>query len=102
MALAGIVTTLVGAALSSFGWLLAQTAGDTGADFGPWVSAGGSATAVAGIVYIAKLMADGKLVARDPAASEQRLTSLTETSHQLVIDAHQREATYVDVIRGQR
>lgn len=95
-----LIVSTAGFAVGQLGVLLEQTSTPTGQDLGPWVSAAGAAAAVSGMVYIAKMMADGRLVARDPAAVETKLTNLTETSQQLVADAHQRESIYVDVIRG--
>lgn len=64
----------------------------------PWVSAGGSGVAVAGIVYIARLMATGRLVARDPALEARTLERLTETSLEIAKAAHEREKTLMDLL----
>lgn len=95
-----LIVSSAGFALGQLGVLLAQTSTPTGQDLGPWVSAAGAAAAVSGMVYIAKMMADGKLVARDPAAVESRLMSIAERANQLTADSHQRESTYIEVIRG--
>lgn len=47
--------------IASAASVIATTAGDTG--LGPWVSGGGAAAAVGGLVYVAKKLAAGDLVA---------------------------------------
>ncbi len=66
---------------------LAQAGGSS--DFGPWAQVGGIATAVGALSYVAKLLADGKLVAQPIAelakaaeARDNRLAQLVEASHQ--------------------
>lgn len=98
--LPGFTATLSGFAVTQAGWVLAQT--EPGADFGPWVSAGGSVTAVAGIVYIAKMLADGKLVARDPSQVEQQLKALVEKVSEVAREGHEREQDYMRLLRGKR
>lgn len=44
-----------------------------GGDIGPWVSGGGSAVSVGGMVWVARQVVAGKLVVRDVARSEALL-----------------------------
>lgn len=53
----------------------------TNIDFGPWVQGGSATLAVGALAYIAKLFAQGKLVARDSAEAEKKLA---ETNAELV------------------
>lgn len=41
-----------------------DVAGQTGSDLAPWLQGGGSAAAVAGLVYVARLIVTGQLVPR--------------------------------------
>lgn len=65
-----IATGIVGAVVSGGTWLIAQTTGGS-SDFGPWAQAGGTATAVGALAYVAKLLADGRLVAQPIAELAQ-------------------------------
>lgn len=95
--------------LGSSATLLAQTAGG-GSDFGPWAQAGGTATAVGALAYVAKLLADGRLVAQPIAelaqSSREReaaLRDLIDKHKELALDSHQREeALRLMLIHDQR
>lgn len=63
------------------GTLTAFAAEITNVDFGPWVQGGSATLAVGALAYIAKLFAQGKLVARDSAEAEKKLA---ETNAELV------------------
>lgn len=89
-----LVAVLAGNALVAFSALLAQTAGGTPADFAPWISGAGSVTAVGGIVYIARLMATGQLVARDPAAENEQLKDMVRAVTALTEESAERERSY--------
>lgn len=78
-----LLTVLVGNAVMVGGSLLAQTASGGPGDLAPWISGAGSVTAVGGIVYIARLMATGQLVARDPAAETEALKDLVRDTAEL-------------------
>lgn len=74
-AAAGVVTSVWGAMFSAAG----------SGDLGPWAQVGGTATAVGALAYVAKLLADGKLVSqpisdllRDAKAREDRLEHLID------------------------
>jgi hypothetical protein len=65
------------------GGLIATTAGTILAAAGspeiaPWAQVGGTATAVGALAYVAKLLADGKLVAHPVAEREKKLVELVE------------------------
>lgn len=59
--------------------LLASNAPDAvptpGADLGPWLQGGGSAAAVAGLVYVARMVVKGQLVPRPVADSDAELSA---------------------------
>lgn len=90
-AIAGLTASIVGA--------VAET---PASDFGPWAQVGGTATAVAALAYVAKLLADGRLVAQPTAEllkasadREDRLVALEKRSED-------REATLRTLLlRGQ-
>jgi hypothetical protein len=74
-AAAGIVAGYVGSVMAAAG----------SGDLGPWAQVGGTATAVGALAYVAKLLADGKLVSqpigellRDAKVREDRLEHLIE------------------------
>jgi hypothetical protein len=90
----GILAVLVGTGVSSAAAILAAAGGTTTTDLAPWVSGGGAATAVAGIVYIAKLMATGKLVARDPALEAAELKQLLDRVLTVATASGEREDAY--------
>lgn len=82
-AVMGLLTGFAGLVAAGYG-LLAQAAGS---DPAGWVQVGGIGTAVGALAYVAKLLADGRLVAQPIAsvleasdAREQRLASLIEMS----------------------
>ena len=62
--------------------VLAQV--DDPSNLAPWVSGGGAAAAIGALVYMAKLISDGKLVAVNTADREQKL-------FELIKDANERE-----------
>lgn len=84
----GAVALVIAAAgtLASLGASLLAVTGS--GDVSPWVQVGGTATAVGALAYVAKLLADGRLVAQPIAelisAAQRRerdLTQLVERSH---------------------
>lgn len=83
---------MYGAVVAAIGEVVAQAAPSSGAaDLAPWASVLGSGAAVGGIVYIAQLMATGKLVARDPARVEaERATEIKQLA-EIVAEAIKRE-----------
>jgi hypothetical protein len=93
---ASLATTIFGVGLSQLGVIIAQVDDGATGSIGAFVSAGGAAAAVGGIVYIAKLMATGQLVARDPARVEQKLTEVVDQSQTLLRESHVREQSYLE------
>lgn len=79
---AGFFTSVVGS-------IVAAT-GDPSAIV-PWAQVGGSIGALGALSYIAKLMADGRLVARDPARVEAQLVELVRQQETQIIDGKKRE-----------
>lgn len=61
----------LGSVTVAAGTVLAATTGTTGPDLAPWLQGGGSAAAVAGLVYVARLIVKGDLVPSAVAAREQ-------------------------------
>lgn len=57
LAVAGFVTTTAGAVVAAAG----------APEIAPWAQVGGTATAVGALAYVAKLLADGRLVAQPVA-----------------------------------
>jgi len=55
-------------------------AADTSADLGPWVQGGSAVLAVGALGYIARMLADGRLVARDTAAEIALLKTMLDDS----------------------
>lgn len=100
-----LVVAASGMAISQIGRLIAQVAPSNG-DFttaGSWVTATGSAVAVGGLAYIARLMASGKLVARDPARVEAQVLELVEKSDKREAAAEIREQRFYELLtRGDR
>ena len=91
---AAIATSLIGAFLSFGAWFVAQTTGtDT---LAPYVSGGGAAAAVAGLVYIAKKLASGELVAVPIAHLMESSAKREDTLQKLLDDSKERE----DVMRA--
>lgn len=81
----------MGTAAGSF---IAQASGGAADNLAPWATGGGAAAAVGGIVYIARLMATGRLVARDTAVAEASLTKLAADLVELVKASAARETDY--------
>jgi heme A synthase len=82
---------LLGAAISGTAvaiMTLAQSVDGTGTTT-TWISGGSAAIAVAALAYIARQFASGNLVAKDTAATERRLTELTE-QNKIIADASMR------------
>jgi hypothetical protein len=94
----GLFFILAGAGVNSLGALLAQVPSSGGGELAPYVSGAGSITAVAGIVYIARLLATGRLVARDPSIEAEALKKLADSNAELAKEAHEREANYRDLL----
>lgn len=80
LAVGGAVTTISGALLAA-----------SGDSVGPWVSGGGAAAAVGGLVYVAKKFAAGELAAVN-------LTELVEQIVGLLRDSQAREARLHEII----
>lgn len=87
-----VTTSVTGSTMAGLAAVIAQSqpSGDLGA-LAPWASVAGSGAAVAGIVYIARLMATGKLVARDPALAEAEQLKTTQRLLELLDAANTRE-----------
>lgn len=99
--LGAMIVVLSGTFTASIGNVLGQTSPTTDpSTIAPWVSAGGSVTAVGGIVYIARLLATGRLVARDPAEVEKRLQTLVDEVSAVAEEGHQREVDYLEFLKA--
>lgn len=94
-----LIAGLLGVA-TSVGGMLAQASG--GGDIAPLVSGGGAVTAVGGIVYIARLMATGRLVARDTDVVSRELEQLAVKITNVADRALQREKDYHDTFIARR
>ena len=106
--LAGLATATIGFAGTIGGWLLAQ-ASSPNADIGPWVSGGSAATAVAGLVYAARLSWTGRIVARDVQAEAEKMRELVEASHareealiRAIEQSGERERSYYRLLHDRR
>ena len=80
------------------GSTVATFASTHGTNLGPWAQVGGTATAVGALAYVAKLLADGRLVAQPVAEMaakadkrEEQLVDLLDKHAVLVQDSHERE-----------
>lgn len=92
----GVVAALYG--------LVAQVDGG-GSDLAPFVSGGGAMAAVGGLVYVARLMASGRLVAIDTRSQNESMKAMAEgyraelaESRRREDRALQREADYRDAL----
>jgi hypothetical protein len=72
----------------------------SGADLGPWVSGGSATAAVGGLVYIAKRLASGELVARNVAEIEKRAEERERQMLELMADGRQREDAFRAFLAG--
>lgn len=93
-----LIAVLAGNATIALGGLLAQTASGGAGDFAPWITGAGSVTAVGGIVYIARLMATGQLVARDPAAEHEQLKDMVRRVVELEEASADRERSFHNLL----
>lgn len=64
----------------------------TAPDLGPWVSGGSATMAVGGLVYVARLLASGRLVHSDSAAREKALEDMAERSMAVIMRANDESA----------
>lgn len=72
------VSAALGAAFMGNSALLfaaAETASETGSTLAPWLQGGGSAAAVGGLVYVARLIVTGQLVPRPVREAEAELAA---------------------------
>lgn len=111
---------IAGLALSATG-MIAQVAAvvqgvapavEKGSDLAPWLQGGGSAAAVAGLVYVARMIVKGDLVPRAVAEREQetnvnirvaaeqasKAQELTKTVLDLAHESHAREQALATVV----
>jgi hypothetical protein len=79
--LASLIVSACGFAGMIAGSILAQTA--PGSDFGPWVSGGSASIAVGALVYMARALTTGRLVARDTQAETEHLKELVRETAEL-------------------
>lgn len=89
----------IGAVTSLAASVLAVT-GDTSVS--PWVQVGGTATAVGALAYVAKLLADGRLVAQPIAELIKAADRREETLKDLVHNSHNRETDLRTLLIQQR
>lgn len=88
-----LVTALVGVVSMS-----APVVAQTGSELGPWVSGGGAAAAVGALVYMAKLLADGKLVAINTAERERYDQDALKQMGELVKKGMSREDVLAELV----
>lgn len=74
---------------------LMAMASDSTSNVAPWVQGGGSAAAVAGLVYVARLIAKGELVPRPVRESEIEMAAA-------IMAAGQREAKVLQIAEAQQ
>lgn len=87
-----VVAALGTATLGLVANVLGQVA--EGAALGPWAQVGGIATAVGALAYVAKLLADGRLVAL-PIAEMQKASEVRERRlEELVQEGAERETSF--------
>lgn len=86
--LAALATATVGLVASVGGTVMAAA---SSSDFGPWAQVGGTATAVGALAYVAKLLADGRLVAQPISELVKAATVRQDRLEALIEDAQQRE-----------
>ena len=78
--------------------MLAQV--DRAGDLPSYATGAGATAAVGGLVYIARLMATGRLVARDPALVEKTLMEMTHQLTKLVESDQEHEDDYRQFLLG--
>lgn len=71
-------------------------------DLGPWVQGGSATIAVGTLAYIAKLFAQGSLVARDSAEAEKKLADNSIALVDALKDSHLREDRLYDLLMERR
>jgi hypothetical protein len=89
----------VAVSTSSIATTVAQTVSDAG-PIPAYTSAGATATAVAALVYVARQMVAGNLVAKDSAKTEAKLAEALATVTQLLEEAHKREERLFNYVSG--
>lgn len=85
-AMLALGTAVSGIVASAAGWTIAAST-----DLGPWAQVGGTGVAVSALVYVAKLMADGKLVALPVAEIIKKADDRERRLEDMVEDGKQRE-----------
>lgn len=90
-ALTALSVAASGMTLQAFGPWLAAASSDGGQTIAPYVQGGGSAAAVGGLVYIARLIAKGELVPRAVKDTENELNA------SIMVSA-QREARVMQIV----
>lgn len=92
----GMVAAVVGAA-----HLVAANSPDAAgavSDWGAFLTAGGTFSAVGCLAYVARLFANGSLVAREPAQAEKDLAAAVARLEELVDAGHKREERLMDLL----
>lgn len=87
--------TGLGSSLSILG---AATDPGAGGEIATYVQGAGAAAAVSGLAYMARLMATGRLVARDPARVEAALLEINEKMIDLLRSSQSRETDYRELL----
>lgn len=87
--------------VATVGGIVAQAA-DTGASLGPWAQAGGIATAVGALGYVAKLLADGRLVAQPVAELLTAASKREDRLVELLEESGEREASFRLLLMNQQ
>lgn len=91
--LVAVAVVIFGLAVNSATWLMGQVETNTGGTAGVVISGTAVTASVGGIVYIARKMISGELVARGPAESEERLLRIAEAQQRQLDAGLQREDT---------
>jgi hypothetical protein len=94
VSLLAAATTVTGSAVIG----AVTAAANAGTDAAPWVQGGSAVLAVAALGYIARMFADGKLVARNSAANEAALMQVANSLSELVLQSQKREDRLYDLI----
>jgi hypothetical protein len=96
-ALLATTTVVTGSAAAS---VIMTAVTETGPDLAPWVQGGSAVIAVAALGYIARLLADGRLVARSSSQTEAGLVTVAQQLASLVQQSQHREDRLYEFLRN--
>lgn len=89
--------TLAGGGMVAQAAAAVEPAVSRGTDLAPWLQGGGSAAAVAGLVYVARMIVKGDLVPRAVAEREAEAAKQRQVALDLAQDAHARETVAANI-----